>query len=530
MIKAKTSSNIVTAMKVEADLVIFNGNIITMDPLKPQAAALAVKSYKVLAVGEEEEILDLIPTAKKVIDLGGKTVIPGFIDAHTHMTSDGVRAHHPKLGTARSLDEAMSILKNAVSDYEIGEWIFGFGYDESTWPMKRYITAKDLDNVSTQHPILVTRVDGHLSSANTAALEQLALPPDLEGIEKDMSGKPTGVLKDIEGLWDKGWPKGEKVQEGVIAGNRIMNEKGITTTVDNARSSALRHIREVEIQRKLTTRVVVNIPVEQMNHLINLGLTSGMGSPLVRIGGVKIFTDGSIGARTAYVSKDYKDAKGNRGRLLMDQKKYESIVKKAISNNIQTVTHAIGDAAIEMVISTFEKMKDKAKVREQRHRIEHAEMINEYQIRRAVSLGLILSMQPNFVGRWQQTGGLYEERFDDEQVRGMNMFRVALDNGARLCFGSDGMPYSPLYGIWSATTHPNERVRLTVEEALRCYTMESAYSIFQEHTLGSLTVGKRADFVVLSHDILKIPPKKIKDISVEMTIVGGLVEYSASRG
>jgi predicted amidohydrolase YtcJ len=138
-------------------------------------------------------------------------------------------------------------------------------------------------------------------------------------------------------------------------------------------------------------------------------------------------------------------------------------------------------------------------------------------------------MQPNFVGRWQQKGGLYDDRLDAETVRGMNMFRVALDNGARLCFGSDGMPYGPLYGIWSATTHNNDRVRLTVEEALRCYTLESAYSIFQENTLGSLTVGKRADFVVLSEDILKVNPEAIKDIEIEMTVVGGIVEYSESR-
>jgi predicted amidohydrolase YtcJ len=182
-----------------------------------------------------------------------------------------------------------------------------------------------------------------------------------------------------------------------------------------------------------------------------------------------------------------------------------------------------------MVLTTFESLDDKSMLRDQRHRIEHAEMINEYQIRRAVGLGLILSMQPNFVGRWQQIGGLYDQRFDSERVRGMNMFRVALDNGARLCFGSDGMPYGPLYGIWSAVTHHNERVRLTVEEALRCYTMESAYSIFQENTLGSLTVGKRADFVVLSDNILEVPADKIIEIDVDMTVVGGIVEYSASR-
>ena len=273
--------------------------------------------------------------------------------------------------------------------------------------------------------------------------------------------------------------------------------------------------------------MIVNIPVEQMDHMISLGITSGLGSPLVRIGGVKIFTDGSIGAKTAYVSKGYKDEPKNNGMLLFPQEEYEAIVKKAVEHNIQTVTHAIGDEAIEMVIATFENLPDKNMLREQRHRIEHAEMINEFQIRRAVSLGLILSMQPNFVGRWQQPGGLYDDRFDEERVRGMNMFRVALDNGARVCFGSDGMPYSPLYGIWSATTHYNDRVRLTVEEALRCYTMESAYSVFQENTLGSITVGKRADFVVLSDNILEVPVDKIIEIDVEMTVVGGIVEHSS---
>ena len=193
------------------------------------------------------------------------------------------------------------------------------------------------------------------------------------------------------------------------------------------------------------------------------------------------------------------------------------------------MTHAIGDAAIEMVIAAFEDLSDKTLIRNQRHRIEHAEMISEWQIRRAAGLGLILSMQPNFVGKWQQKGGLYESRFDEETVRGMNMFRTALDNGARVAFGSDGMPYGPLYGIWSATTHPNDRVRISVEEAVRCYTMESAYASFLERTLGSISVGKRADLVVLSKDIMKIPPQQINDVSIEMTFLGGNSEYVAVK-
>jgi predicted amidohydrolase YtcJ len=253
---------------------------------------------------------------------------------------------------------------------------------------------------------------------------------------------------------------------------------------------------------------------------------------MVKIGGVKSFMDGSIGARTAALSEPYTDDKTNKGRMLIRQKEIAALLRKAVKNDIQTVTHAIGDSAIESLISAFEGLSEseRSKVKNQRHRIEHAEMISESQIRRAVSLGLILSMQPNFVGVWQQEGGLYEQRLGPERVASMNMFRVALDNGARVCFGSDGMPYGPLYGIWSATTHPNPKVRITVDEALRCYTMESAYSAFMDKTIGSLTEGKRADFVVLSNNIMKLPPDRIKDVAVEMTIVGGSVEYSSANG
>ncbi|TFG08997.1 amidohydrolase [Candidatus Thorarchaeota archaeon] len=518
-------------MELEADLVVFNGKVVTMNPENPEATAMAVKNYKFLVVGDDDSVIDLVGTAKRVIDLGGKTVVPGFIDAHTHITYAGMRASHIDLGDARSIEEVKKILRGALPLYSPGEWIRGYNWDESKWKEDRYVTADDLDEVSTEHPIAIDRVDMHLTSANTLALEKFGLPPEKEGVITDKKGKPTGVLKDIVGLFGKGEPGPKNLQDAIVAATSIANKHGITTAVDNIQSGFLKAIRDCERKELLTARLVVNPRVENLEHMVALGITSGLGGPMVRIGGVKLFTDGSIGARTAAVSEPYKDDPENTGKIFTSEEELREIYQKAIEHGIQTLTHAIGDAAIEAVLNAFESLEgeEREQIRLQRHRIEHAEMISEYQIRRAVSLGLILSMQPNFVAQWQLEGGLYDRRFEEERVRGMNMFRVALDNGARVAFGSDGMPYGPLYGIWAAATHPNPRVRLTVEEALRCYTLEAAYSSFMERIAGSIQVGKRADFVVLSDHILDCKPEKIKDIRVESTFVGGIEEYSAIK-
>ncbi len=516
-------------MKVEADLVVVNANIITMDPEKPKAEALAVKSFKLIAVGDNEDLMDLIPTAKRVMDLGGQTIIPGFVDAHTHLTSTGIRSFQADLSSATSQEDAINFMLAHKEASQPKDWIIGWGYDESNWQSKRYLTCKDLDRVSKEQPVAAIRIDGHLISVNTCGLDKIGVDLKHEGVERDNKGNPTGVLKDIDDMYAKLRGSQEEIQQGVIAGTKIAASHGITTAIDNIAEGFLREIREIEHRDSMYARIVVNIPMEQLNHILKLGITTGMGTPLTRIGGLKIFTDGSIGAATAAVFKPYKRQKDNLGMLLIEKKKMSSILKKAIAGRIQTVTHAIGDRAIEMVISAFEGLSEEEKeaVRTQRHRIEHAEMITEDQIRRAVSLGLILSMQPNFVENWQLEGGLYDQRFDSERVDNMNSFRVALDNGARMCFGSDGMPLGPLYGIYAATTHPNPKVRISVEEALRCYTLESAYASFLEHTVGSLKVGNRADFVVLSNDILTTLPQRINEICIEMTMMGGEVVYSS---
>lgn len=500
-----------------------------MDPSNPTASALAVKSYKIIAVGDEEEMSSIAEGAKRVMDLGGKTVVPGFIDAHTHLTSAGVRTKDVDLTNTYSIQEVKEQLLRAIQGHPKDQWLLGFGWDESRWNERRYIMASDLDDVDSETPIAVFRIDGHLATVNNMGLRILQNQLSEKGLERDEQGRPTGILRDMDDIFRTIREKRGDIIEGVVAGNKIANRHGITTAVDNVSAQYIKSIRDAEAQGLLSTRMVINPPIELMKHMIGLGLTSGMGSPMFRLGGIKSFIDGSLGARTAYLRDPYTDAPEERGKLLIDKKKFRRHVVTAVKNGIQTVTHAIGDAAIELVISAFESIKDRQRLRQQRHRIEHAEMITEDQIRRAASLGLILSMQPNFVGQWQMDGGMYEERLGRNRVERMNMFRTILSNGAHLCFGSDGMPYGPLYGIWCATNHPNRDQRLTVEEAIRCYTMEGAYSVFMENNIGSITPGKRADFVILSRNILKVPISAIRDIEIEMTFVGGNIEYSSAK-
>ncbi len=518
-------------MRLEPDLVVFNGRIITMDPENPEATAIAVKNYKFLLVGSDTDILDLVQSARRVIDLGGKTVVPGFVDAHAHVTSTGIRRGYVDLSDAKSLQELKATLRQAAQERPPGEWIRGHRWDESRWPERRYPTARDLDEVSTEHPIAIERVDLHLASMNTLAMEKLKVPLDHEGTLKDSKGQPIGVFRDIPDLFARLRPDLDTIKAGVVAGSKLVNQYGITTCVDNIRAEYLRAILECEREKRLTARFIVNPPGNQMKHLVALGLTSGLGGPMFRLAGVKSFMDGSIGARTAALSEPYADDPGNIGRLLINEKAMTRFLRKAVRGGIQTVTHAIGDRAIEILLRAFESLNERelALARRQRHRIEHAEMMSREQIRRAAALGLILSMQPNFIGEWQTEGGMYEQRLGPERAKMMNMFRVALDNGARVCFGSDGMPFGPLYGIWCATTHSNPNVQITVEEALRCYTLEGAYASFVENIVGSITVGKRADFVVLSEDITRVPPERIREVQVESTFVGGIEEFSRAR-
>jgi len=269
----------------------------------------------------------------------------------------------------------------------------------------------------------------------------------------------------------------------------------------------------------------MNIPLDSFDHYLEAGLKSGFGDEILKLGGVKIFTDGSLGARTAKLYKAYFDDSSTTGDFYIEKDVFQATIQKAIENNWQTVTHAIGDEAIDLVLDTFERINKPEIITAGRHRIEHAEYLLDEKLARANKLGIVLSMQPNFPGRWGRPGQLYEIRLGSEKYKLLNNFRKIIDSKAKLSFGSDNMPLSPLFGIWSVVTHPIDDIRITVEEAIYHYTMAAAYSSFEENIKGSLEVGKLADFVVLEKNLYQIEPDAVKDVQVLMTFLGGEIVY-----
>lgn len=516
-------------MPIRVDLVATNARILTLEPDQPEAEALAVSSGRLLAVGEKEEMAPLARQARRVVDLHGRTVVPGFIDSHTHLADQGLHLLGLDLSSASSIEEVIRMVKGRVARAKPGEFIIGYGWDESLWPQKRPPTKADLDPVSPKNPLVLVRVCGHLHSLNSLALSQLPLDPSHPSVDRDPhTGQPTGVLRDPP-VDPRSLQPPMDAERAILEACHYANSLGVTSVHENLYHRQLPLLRTYLALRragKLTVRVYCNLEAGLLNHLADLNLQTGMGDEYFRLGGVKIFLDGSLGARTAALTQPYADDPKSKGRLVTSEEDYLRLLERCNKLGLQTSTHAIGDAAIEAALRCHQESGGSGQVRRLRHAIIHAELLLPPLLPQARKLGLLMLMQPNFVSQWGQPGGMYEERLGVKRARQMNNFRSLLDAGLRVAFGSDCMPMGPLLGIHAAVNHSNPEARLTVEEALRCYTVESAYASFEEQEKGTLTPGKLADFVVLSHNPLTTPPQNLRKIKVLQTYVGGRLVYS----
>ena len=511
------------------DIAIVNALVYTLDASDTVAQAVGINGNTIALLGPKSEVQEFADHKTRVIDANGHVVLPGFVDAHTHFAQMGVRESQLDLSDATSKHEALERVRNLAITRADGEWMIGSGWDESHWSdSNEYMNKEELDAASPNSPVLLRRVDGHLDCVNTRALEILNLPRDTIGYDL-VDGEPTGVLKEdaVELAAELLEPSVEEFASGITTATKIAYRRGVTSVQDaQVNGKMVKAYRALNDSGQLNIRANLMITTDLLDELVALGLGAGFGNDRLQLGPLKVFSDGSIGAGTAALTKPYLGNSEELGLLMWSKEELEDIVLKAHKNDIQLAIHAIGDRAIDLVLNSFEKANGQCK-KDLRHRIEHGEFLSEEQIARMRKMKIIASMQPNFVGQWGLAGGMYDHRLGRERTTRMNPFASVIKNGVPLVFGSDCMPFDPLYGIHSAVNAPYPLQRISPEQALKAYTIGGAYASFEEDKKGTLEAGKQADLIMLDGDPFN-EPTAINDMSVEMTIFDGAVVYEKS--
>jgi len=516
-------------------MILTNGNIITMNQKKPKAQAIAIQKDKIIAVESNNQIKKLAGKTTKIIDLKRKTVVPGFTDAHTHILSFGASLNNLNLRDIASIKEMQKKLQEQVKKTPSEKWVLGGGWDHEKLKEKRYPTRFDLDKVAPKNPVFLQRSCKNMCVVNTKALQIAGItkktkPPKGGKIDIDPNtGELTGIIHTTAmDLIEKVIPKlnEEELEQTCLLACQKAAEAGLTTVHWIIESpTEIRLIQKLRADKKLPIRIYIIIPVEFMKHLIELGLQTGFGDKMIKIGSIKILTDGSLGARTAALTETYSDEPKTKGMTLYAQEELNRLVTEVHEANLQLAVHAIGDKAVDMTLTAIEKALAKSPRKNLRHRIEHASVLKEKLIDRMKKLNLIASVQPHFIisDFWTI------DRLGPKRARWAYPFKTLMHEGVLTTGSSDCPvePISPLLGIYAAVTRrENQEERITVNEALRMYTINAAFASFEENIKGSIEVGKLADLTVLSHDPETIIAEEIKNIEVEMTIVDGKIVYA----
>jgi len=529
-----------------ADLILRNGKVWTVNHRQPVAQAVAVKFGRILAVGSNSAIDVLRGPGTQVIDLHGRLVLPGFHDSHVHFYTGGTRLAGVQLRDAHTPAEFRTRIATFAAKQPNGRWISGGDWDHENYPKAELPSRQWIDAITPAHPVFVNRLDGHMALANSLALQLAGITreskdPPGGAIVRDSAGNPTGVLKDT--AMDAVFrvmpnPSSAEIEEGVRAAMRHANSKGVTSVTDvSASPDVLRVYQNLLGKGALTVRIYGLQPLSQWQRLTAAGITAGFGGDYLRIGGLKGFSDGSLGSTTAWFFSPYADApetSGLPGADMIPIARMRDNLLGADAAGLQLAIHAIGDRANDAMLRLFDEVIRKNGPRDRRFRIEHAQHLRFEDMPRFAKLGVIASMQPYHAiddGRWA------DRRIGAERAKGTYAFRSLLDAGATLAFGSDWFvaPIDPLLGIYAAVTRrtldgkrPSGWVpeqKITAAEAVEAYTLGSAKASYEEPHKGSIESGKLADFVVLSEDILNIAPERIDKVVVVLTIIGGQIVH-----
>ena len=513
--------------------VLVGGTLIDGTGRQPITDSIVVmQGDYILAAGKKGKIE--VPKGAEVYDVTGMTVVPGFIDSHCHFYGMGLSMiRDVQLRDTPSLEGALTRLKEKAKAAKKGEWIIGKGWDESKWPENRYPTKQDLDAVCKTNPMMIVRICGHMLTLNTAALKMGGITgktPQPEGGHIDMGDdrEPTGILRDCRHLIETCIPQAS--EEQAVEGLKVASEYALSlgcTSVGDAGlgTDAIKAYQTALAKGMLKVRAYLFLNETVQKQSYEVGIRTGFGNEMIKVGPTKLLMDGSLGARTAALFEPYTDEPSTKGLLIMPPEVLDEKAKAANGHGNQLAIHAIGDYAIECVINSIQAALKEKPRKDHRHRIEHCEILTAGQIERIKQLGIIPAVQPNFVGEWAGPGSMYEQRLGANRNKLNNPYRIMLDEGIIFAFGSDGMPFHPIYGVWSAVNHGIKEARIKLVEAIKCYTLNGAYASFDEKLKGSIEVGKLADIAVVDRDLTKIKAEDIRDAKVYMTLVGGKILY-----
>ena len=532
--------------QTSADLVLLNGKIWTVSERQPEAEAVAVVGNRIAAVGSTKDIRRWIGVQTKVIDLQGKRLVPGFNDAHVHFLDGGAGLASVQLRDAATQEEFRKRIGEFAAKLAKGRWVLNGNWDHENWKPASLPTRQLIDAVTPNNPVFINRLDGHMALANSLALKLAGITratkdPDGGTIVRDANGEPTGVLKDAamnfvyKVIPD---PTEAEMIESIKAAMRYAAENGVTSVQDMSASPDVLGVYQTLLARgELSVRVSGHQPLAAWERLAAAGIRANFGNDKLKIGGLKGFADGSLGSTTALFFAPYLDAPNTSGlpsdEMFPESKMRDRIVA-ADKAGLQIAIHAIGDKANKTILDFFAEAEKQNGQRDRRFRIEHAQHLRPEEIKQFANQHVIASMQPYHAiddGRWA------ENRIGAERAKGTYAFRSLLDAGVVLAFGSDWFvaPMEPLMGIYAAVTRqtldgkrPNGWVpeqKISVAEAVKAFTLGSAFASFDEKIKGSIEVGKLADFAVLSADLFKINPIEIEKTKVVMTIFDGRVIF-----
>lgn len=509
-------------------------------------SGLVFEDGKVVRTGDAARLRKRFPHAQ-VVDGGGKTLLPGLIDAHGHVIELGFVATQVFLYDAESLEQAQDRIRSYAKANPDRAWLLGGGWNQVTWKLGRFPTAGELDAAVSDRPAVLSRVDGHAQWLNTKALQAAGITRDTKDpvggrIERNAQGDPSGVLVDkAMDLAEQAVPKPTDADRRAAATAALahLNSVGLTSVGDAGDTAAgIALYKDLADQRLLTVRIYAMIADtgEDFMALSKNGPLIGYGHDRLTVRAVKLFADGALGSRGAALLAPYSDQPNQRGLLFMSDEEMEGKIETALKAGYQVNVHAIGDAANTQVLDSFEAAYRVVGGRQLRNRIEHAQVVALSDIPRFKQLDLIASMQPTHA---TSDKNMAEDRIGKQRIKGAYAWRSFLNQGTRIAGGSDFPVESdnPFFGLHAAVTrtdhaglpvggwHPEQA--MTLLEAFRAFTLDAAYAQHEEKTLGSLEPGKWADFILIDRDLFKIAPADIWKIKVEQTWVGGTQVFNA---